>query len=127
MKLVRVSAGIITRNDQVFIALRKPDQHQGDLWEFPGGKCDQDESPESALVRELEEECGIAVRRCVLFKTVSHDYGDKLVELFFFQVDDFEGEPSGQEGQEVRWVSMSHLLSYDFPEANKVIVEALTA
>ena len=125
--LVKVAAGVILRNGSVFIALRQLNQHQGNLWEFPGGKCEPSEAVDVALVRELKEECGIAVTEYSFFKTISHDYGDKQVELHFYKVTGFEGEPMGKEGQEVRWVIVSDLLSYEFPEANKVIVEALIA
>jgi 8-oxo-dGTP diphosphatase len=125
--LVKVAAGVILRNDSVFSALRKSNQHQGDLWEFPGGKCESSESAEVALLRELKEECGIVITDYSFFKSISHDYGDKRVELHFFKVTGFDGNPIGREGQEVRWVAVTDLLSYEFPEANKVIVEALMA
>ncbi|PYF84478.1 8-oxo-dGTPase [Marinomonas alcarazii] len=123
--LVRVAAGIIVRDDLVFIALRKSSQHQGGLWEFPGGKCEPMESPETALQRELKEECGIAVTEYSFFKTIAHDYGDKQVELCFYKVTKFDGEPVGSEGQQTAWVPVSDLPSYDFPEANKEIVADL--
>ncbi|WP_229426381.1 8-oxo-dGTP diphosphatase MutT [Marinomonas profundi] len=122
-----MAAGIILRGDAVFIALRKSDQHQGGLWEFPGGKCEPLESVEVALARELKEECGIAITEYSLFKIIAHDYGDKQVELYFYRVVGFDGDPLGKEGQEVRWVTVEDLMSYDFPAANKVIVEALIA
>lgn len=125
--LVKVAAGVILRNDSVFIALRQSNQHQGDLWEFPGGKCEPSEAVDVALVRELKEECGISVTEYSFFKAISHDYGDKQVELHFYKVTGFKDEPMGKEGQEVRWVTVSDLLYYEFPEANKVIVEALMA
>lgn len=125
--LVRVAVGIILRDQCVFIALRKSDQHQGGFWEFPGGKCESGELPSVALARELNEECGIVVREAQYFQTVSHDYGDKQVELVFFTVTQFDGEARGREGQEVRWVAVSDLTDYSFPEANEVIVDALLA
>ena len=123
--LVRVAAGIIIRDNLVFIALRKLNQHQGGLWEFPGGKCESMESPESALIRELKEECGIVVTECSFFKTITHDYGDKKVELCFYKVTKFDGEPVGSEGQTTSWVPISDLSSYDFPDANKEVVADL--
>ncbi|GAA0833702.1 8-oxo-dGTP diphosphatase MutT [Marinomonas arenicola] len=125
--LVRVAAGIILREGQVFIALRKRDQHQGGLWEFPGGKCESNETPLQALSRELLEECGIKVQYAEHFQTVAHDYGDKQVELIFYTVSQFLGEATGKEGQEVCWVAVSELADYDFPEANQIIVKALLA
>ncbi len=123
--LIKVAAGIILRDDKVFISLRKSNQHQGGLWEFPGGKCEPSESASSALLRELKEECDTFVTDYVLFKKISHDYGDKQVELSFYKVTEFQGDPIGKEGQEVRWVTISDLLSYEFPEANKMIVTEL--
>lgn len=123
--LVRVAAGIILRDQKVFLALRKASQHQGGLWEFPGGKCEEDESASVALSRELREECGIDVQKSEHFKTLTHDYGDKQVELSFFTVTEFIGEPSGKEGQEVSWVSVSDIANYAFPKANEPIVELL--
>lgn len=120
--VIRVAVGIILRTNQVFIALRKASQHQGDLWEFPGGKCEEDETPLEALVRELKEECDISVTGASFFKLISHDYGDKQVELHFYKVTEFDGEPRGGEGQKVNWVAFSDLLSYEFPQANKQIV-----
>lgn len=123
--LVRVAVGVILRDDTVFIALRNSSQHQGGLWEFPGGKCEPSESAETALARELKEECGIVVTKSSFFKTISHDYGDKQVELCFYKVVGFDGEPEGREGQEVSWVAIPNLSAYQFPEANQQIVADL--
>tara|TARA_R110001606_G_scaffold386295_1_gene550254 strand:- start:4625 stop:5011 length:387 start_codon:yes stop_codon:yes gene_type:complete len=125
--LVRVAVGIILRGGAVFIALRNSNQHQGGLWEFPGGKCESSESAETALARELKEECGIAVTESSFYKTISHDYGDKQVELCFYKVTGFDGEPEGSEGQTVSWVAISNLSTYRFPEANQQIVSELMA
>ena len=123
--LVRVAVGIILRNDAVFLALRKSNQHQGGLWEFPGGKCEPTELVQTALARELLEECGITVIESAFFKKIAHDYGDKQVELHFYKVTAFDGEPVGSEGQEVTWSAISDLSSYHFPEANLPIVSEL--
>ncbi|PJE57115.1 8-oxo-dGTP diphosphatase MutT [Marinomonas sp. BSi20584] len=125
--LVRVAVGIILRGGEVFIALRNSNQHQGGLWEFPGGKCESSESAETALARELKEECGIAVTESSFYKMISHDYGDKQVELCFYKVTGFDGEPEGSEGQTVSWVAISNLSTYRFPEANQQIVSELMA
>ncbi len=123
--LVRVATGIILRDQKVFLALRKAKQHQGGLWEFPGGKCEEGESVRFALCRELREECGIEVQKCEFFKTLNHNYGDKQVELSFFTVTAFVGEPTGKEGQEISWVSLPDIVNYSFPKANEPIVEFL--
>ena len=123
--VVRVAAGIIMRNEDVFVALRSKEQHQGGCWEFPGGKVEPQETPSQALVRELKEECGIEVQRSDEFHVIRHDYADKSVELHFFVVTDFVGEPSGSEGQQVAWVAKTSLPDLIFPEANVPIVKML--
>ncbi len=127
MKHIHVVAGIIYSPDQqqILIAKRPDHLHQGGLWEFPGGKVDQDESPEAALIRELEEELAIRAEACNPFRQISHRYPDKAVMLDFWQVSSFSGEPRGQEGQQVRWIALAELAEYPFPAANTPIVEAL--
>lgn len=127
MKTIEVVAGIIFNRDQteVLLALRKPEQHQGDRWEFPGGKVDSGETYHQALVRELDEEIGISVKQCRARAVVEHTYSDKRVRLHFWDVTDFDGEPDGCEGQLLKWVALSELNDYQFPDANKVIVDAL--
>ncbi|MFT4937370.1 MAG: 8-oxo-dGTP diphosphatase [Paraglaciecola sp.] len=125
MKIVEVAVGVIKRNNQIYISKRADDLHQGGKWEFPGGKCEANESIKQALVRELREEIGIQVTSQYEFLLIEHDYGDKKVRLDVRLVDGFTGEPSHQEGQISRWVDIAKLGSFEFPAANKVIVEKL--
>ncbi|TDO99057.1 8-oxo-dGTP diphosphatase MutT [Marinomonas balearica] len=127
MTLIQVSAGIIKRDDRIFLAFRDEAKHQGGLWEFPGGKCEAGESSYDALCRELLEECAIAVSSATLFKEVRHDYEDKSVVLYFYLVEAFKGEPAGAEGQNVSWVQVCELNDLQFPAANQVIVDELVA
>lgn len=127
MKVVEVVAGIIFNSDHsaVLLALRKPEQHQGDRWEFPGGKLDSSETHREALERELEEEIGIVVTQCNARSIIEHSYTDKQVCLQFWNVTEFEGVPEGREGQALKWVSLSELSDYRFPDANQRIVDEL--
>lgn len=123
---VHVLAGIILNNkNEVFLAKRAKHQHQGDLWEFPGGKKEAGEKELQALRRELAEELGIDVLTASPFKKISHLYSDKAVLLDFWLVDSFNGEPQGLEGQLVRWVPVNDLRDYHFPAANQPIVDML--
>ena len=127
MKRVEVVAGVIfnPKRTHVLVALRKPEQHQGDRWEFPGGKLESGESAKAGLDRELLEEIGIKVLSSESRATVEHQYPDKHVCLYFWDVTQFTGEPTGCEGQELRWVALTELNSLRFPDANQPIVDAL--
>ena len=127
MKSINVVAAIIYSSglEEVFVAKRPDKLHQGGKWEFPGGKIENGEMPEAALVRELNEELGIQAKEFELFEKVSHDYGDKEVHLHFYRVTGFEGEAYGAEGQEVCWMSVNALPELDFPDANLPIVKRL--
>lgn len=125
MKIVEVAVGVIKRNNQIYISKRADDLHQGGLWEFPGGKREANESLEQALSRELQEEIGIQLKSQNAFLLIEHDYGDKKVRLDVRLVDDFDGEPVHQDGQISQWVDIAKLDRFDFPAANRVIVEKL--
>jgi len=127
---IDVVAGIIFRSlpdntQQVLIAKRPIDKDQGGLWEFPGGKVEHDELPLKALKRELNEELGIEVQSATLFKKVSFNYPNKCVNLSFYKVLNFSQEPHSAENQEIRWIPISMLPEFQFPEANRPIVKAL--
>ena len=128
MKRVHVAAAVIRGTDgRILIARRADTQHQGGLWEFPGGKVEEGEAVERALARELEEELGIRVEAARPLIQVQHDYPDKQVLLDIWKVTRFLGEPFGKEGQECRWVPLAELHNYHFPDANGPIVARLQA
>ncbi|PWB33794.1 hypothetical protein DCO48_09065 [Pseudomonas sp. SDI] len=125
MKRIHVAAAVIRGVDgRILIARRADSQHQGGLWEFPGGKVELGEAVEHALARELQEELGIVVTAARPLIQVKHDYPDKQVLLDVWEVSGFTGEPHGAEGQPLAWVSTRELPQYDFPEANRPIVAA---
>ena len=124
---IDVVAGIVFDADgqRVLLARRHPEQHQGDRWEFPGGKIEPGEAVGEALVRELGEEIGIQPRRWKHRTTLEHVYPEKQVRLHFVDVTEFDGEPVGREGQAVSWTALSALDGLNFPEANRTVVAAL--
>ncbi len=125
-KLVHVAVGVILDGQQnILIALRSEDSHQGGLWEFPGGKVESGESVETALSRELNEELGLESISCRPLIEIRHDYSDKSVLLDVWWVDGFSGQAEGKEGQPIEWVSAAALLDYSFPEANQPIIAAV--
>jgi len=126
-KVVNVVAGAILSpcKTKLCISKRGDHLHQGGLWEFPGGKKEEGETPFIALQRELQEELGILVQATEPLIYVEHDYGDKKVALDVYIVSGFSGKPEGMEGQEVRWIAVSDIHDYSFPAANEPIVKAL--
>jgi 8-oxo-dGTP diphosphatase len=126
--LVRVAAALLFDADgRVLLAQRPQGKPMAGLWEFPGGKLDGSETPEQALRRELREELGIDLCRCHLLRQLRHDYGQYVVELEAFVVDEYRGEPAGLEGQRLQWVSPAALSQQALLPADLPIVEALNA
>lgn len=125
IKIVNVAVGVIKKNNAIFICKRANEQHQGGLWEFPGGKVEANESVFAALKRELTEEVGITIHSSSQLMVIEHDYGDKCVKLDIHVVSNFSGEAHGAEGQPSEWVNISELTHYDFPAANAEIIEKL--
>ena len=125
--MIHVAVGVIKKNNghQICIAKRPDKIHQGGLWEFPGGKVEQGETVEQALVRELQEELGISVLSSNKFMDIQFDYGDKKVWLDIHIVEEFRGDPVGREGQPIKWVNINDLKKYPFPAANVAIIEKL--
>lgn len=127
MRVIDVVAGIIfdEQRQRVLLAFRQASQHQGNRWEFPGGKMEDAENQADALARELLEEVAITVQQQQHRRTLEHQYADKHVRLHFRDVTRFTGTPCGLEGQELRWVSIAELPELEFPEANQAIVDEL--
>jgi 8-oxo-dGTP diphosphatase len=126
MSLVHVAVGVVLNShNEVLIALRAKQAHQGGLWEFPGGKVEADETIQQALVRELKEELNIIADCFKPLVVIEHDYGDKTVRLDVWLVTRFDGVPVGCEGQQVTWSTIDELTRYEFPAANKKIIEKI--
>jgi len=121
-----VVAAIFNAQHKVLISKRPAEVHQGGLWEFPGGKLEAGENVAAGLQRELHEELGITLTHARPLIRIAHDYPDKSVLLDVWRVNRFEGEPAGQEGQQISWVSVDRLPHYAFPEANLAIVTAVS-
>ncbi len=123
---VQVAVGIVVHAAGAVLITRRPDHvHQGGLWEFPGGKVESGESPESALRRELHEELGITVQAAEPWLQVRHAYPDQTVLLEVWRVTAYTGEPHGREGQPLIWASPAELETFAFPAADQPILAAL--
>ena len=128
MKLVLVSAvALIDADGRVLLAQRPEGKSMAGLWEFPGGKVEQGETPEAALIRELHEELGIGTwASCLAPLTfASHAYADFHLLMPLFACRKWEGTPQSREGQELKWVRPSDLRNYPMPAADIPLIPIL--
>ncbi|MCH8501295.1 MAG: NUDIX domain-containing protein [Aliidiomarina sp.] len=123
-KHVHVAVGVITHGASVLVSKRADHQHQGGLWEFPGGKVETDEAVKTALARELKEELNVTVLAAAPMFEIVHDYGDKVVHLDIWHVSQHTGEVLANEGQAWQWADADTLRELKFPAANGPIVTA---
>ena len=126
MKHFDVAAGILfDKADRVLITERLCDGPFNGLWEFPGGKISAGETAQAALARELAEEIDIEVTQCSSFMRLRHEYDDRIVTIEFFLVSDWNRDPTGLEGQALRWVLKDALDPVELLPADVPVVEAI--
>ncbi|MDP2520502.1 8-oxo-dGTP diphosphatase MutT [Shimia thalassica] len=128
MKTVLVSAvALIDVDGRVLLAQRPEGKSLAGMWEFPGGKVEQGETPEQALIRELQEELGIDTwASCLAPLTfASHTYDDFHLLMPLFACRKWDGIPSSQEGQKLQWVRPENLRDYKMPPADIPLVPIL--
>ena len=122
-----VAVGILLNNNgQILITKRRNNQFMPGYWELPGGKIEVGENKKDSLKRELFEELGVAVKKSILKHTMHHEYPDKVVKLWIYNVDKYSGEPSGQEGQDKSWCSLDQLNNYKLLPTMREIVHKIS-
>lgn len=127
MQRIEVSAGLVFRDSKLLITQRRPEDHLGGLWEFPGGKREPGESFEACLHRELLEELGIEVEVGAVLEEISHDYPDKSVYLKFFHCRWLRHEPRAMGCHAFTWITSAQLTDYAFPAADARLLGKLQA
>jgi 8-oxo-dGTP diphosphatase len=128
IKVVLVSAvALIDPDGRVLLAQRPEGKSMAGLWEFPGGKVEAGESPEAALIRELQEELGINTwASCLAPLTfASHRYDDFHLLMPLFACRKWEGIITPREGQSLKWVRAADLKSYPMPPADIPLIPIL--
>lgn len=128
MKTVLVSAvALIDVDGRVLLAQRPEGKSMAGLWEFPGGKVEPGETPEAALIRELQEELGIDTwQSCLAPLTfASHSYDDFHLLMPVFACRKWGGTPTPREGQTLKWVHGKDLKSYPMPAADIPLIPIL--
>jgi 8-oxo-dGTP diphosphatase len=105
VKITNVAVGVLIKPDgRVLYAQRLEGKPYAGWWEFPGGKQEPGETMRQALNRELQEELGIEVQRATQWVVRDHVYPHATVQLYFFKIDQWLGEPQSAEGQALRWL-----------------------
>ncbi len=126
--IVLVAAvALIDPDGRVLLAERPPGKHLAGLWEFPGGKVQQGETPEAALIRELAEELGIDVHASCLapFTFASHAYPDFHLLMPLYVCRKWSGIVTAREGQRLKWVRPARFSDYEMPPADKPLTAML--
>jgi 8-oxo-dGTP diphosphatase len=123
--IIDVAAGLVFHEGRLLITQRRPDDHLGGLWEFPGGKVETDENFPSCLIRELREELGIEVAVHELIAEITHAYPEKTVHLKFFHCGLLSGLPKPIHCAAVAWVKREELRLFKFPDADAKLLESL--
>ena len=126
--LLVVAVAMVDPDGRVLMAKRPEGKKMAGLWEFPGGKVDEGESPEAALIRELKEELDVDTRESCLaaaYTFASHEYEDfrLLMPLYVCRV--WKGTPQAQEGQELAWVRPQRMRDYPMPPADEPLIALL--
>lgn len=125
MKVIEVAAGLVFRDGQLLITQRRPQDHLGGLWEFPGGKREPAETFEQCLRRELHEELGVEVEVGALLDEIAHTYPEKSVHLKFYRCMLISGEPQPIHCHALAWVTQKQLRDYEFPAADVQLLAML--
>lgn len=125
--LLVAACALVDQDGRILISQRPEGKALAGLWEFPGGKVENGETPEDALIRELEEELGIKTRvPCLAPLTfASHSYETFHLLMPLFVCRRFDGVAIGREGQAVKWVKPKALRDYPMPPADEPLIPYL--
>lgn len=125
--LLVAAAALIDKDGRVLVAQRPEGKPMAGLWEFPGGKLKDGETPEFALCREIKEELDIEVRECCFMPIAfaSHSYEDFHLVMPLYVCRMWRGIVSPREGQAVKWMKINELYSLQMPDADVPLIAEL--
>jgi len=125
--LLVVACALVDADRRVMIAQRPMDKAMAGLWEFPGGKIEPGETPEAALIRELDEELGIATQTACLAPVsfASHSYEKFHLLMPLYVCRKWQGTPEPREHIALKWVRPNALRDYPMPPADAPLIAAL--
>jgi 8-oxo-dGTP diphosphatase len=122
-----VACALVDTDRRVLIAQRPPGKQLAGLWEFPGGKLEPGETPEAALIRELEEELGVSTKTACLapLTFASHSYESFHLLMPLFVCRKWQGLPQAREHSALKWVRPQQLRDYPMPPADLPLIAPL--
>jgi len=121
------ACALVDRDNRILLSRRPPGKAMAGLWEFPGGKIEAGETPEAALLRELEEELAVRTEASCLapLSFASHAYGDFHLLMPLYICRKYQGIPVSREGQTLKWVRAAALRDYPMPAADEPLIPVL--
>ena len=117
--MIKVVAAILEKENKILIAKKREGKPLAGLWEFPGGKIEEGETPEESLIRELMEEMNIKVRVNEYVGESIYDYGDgKVISLKGFTAEIIEGDIKLTDHDEYKWITLEEICNYRIAPAD---------
>jgi mutator protein MutT len=123
--IVEVAAGVLVENGKVLVTRRLKGVHLEGLWEFPGGKLKEGETPQLGLIREIREELNVEVIVEDLLAKVDYAYPDRKTRIYFFKCRILKGKPKPLRSKELRWIGKEELEQLTFPPANATVISKI--
>ena len=122
-----VAAALVAESGRILLQQRAPGGSMAGLWEFPGGKVEQGETPEAALVRELEEELGITVDEAALTPAsfASAFVGERHMTLLLYVCRSWRGEPRPLDASALAWTALDEMHALPMPPADEPLIGLL--
>ncbi len=126
MQHLQIAVSLIWRDGKILVQRRLANaDHLPNLWEFPGGKCEPDETPREAAIREAREELGIEIEIIGERESSDFEYSMRAVTLFPFDAKIIYGEPQALASSELRWMFPAEMKAEVFPSANATLIAQL--
>lgn len=125
-KIIKVIGAIIKNNEnEILCALRSKDMNLSGFWEFPGGKLEEGETPEKAIVREIREELSCEVEFDSLFSATTYEYEEYILNLMIAKCNLIEGQPLAKEHAKLLWLPLDYIESLNWAPADIQAVKKL--
>jgi 8-oxo-dGTP diphosphatase len=127
--LTVVAAALADSDGRILLQQRAPGRSMAGLWEFPGGKVEEGELPEEALIREIEEELGIELEAAAIRPAcfASAPLGERHMILLLYICREWRGEPEALDASELKWVRVEEMVADEMPPADRPLIGLLSA